>query len=804
MRHHSGSHPSTLCEARSDVAGAEARDALRAPGGLRLELGGVVQGVGFRPWVTRLARRLGVTGRVWNEAAGVVVEAFGAPPALDALRARIAACDLPGAQVHRCRERPLAGPAPAAPFAIAESAVPGAGRAPGGGRIPLAPDLATCPDCFAETADPAARRHRYPFAACAACGPRLSAATGLPYDRARTTLAPFPPCAACEAEYRDPADRRFHAEAIACPACGPRLEALDAGGAPCAAGEGALALAIDALRRGAIVSVQGVGGFHLACDATRAASVARLRLRKRRERRPFAVLVRDLAAAEALAVLDDAERALLASPARPIVLVRPRPGGRKLAPEVAPGLDRIGLLLAYTPLHPLLLDGVGAPLVMTSGNRSGEPIAHRREEAAARLGEIADLHLVHDRAIAAPCDDSVALVAAGAAIWIRRSRGCVPRPVRLRRPVARPVLGCGAQMHVSVCLAVGDEAFASPHVGDLDSPEALDAFEAAVARLEQLAGVRAEVVAHDLHPRYASTLWAARRGTETRAVQHHHAHLAALLAERGEPGPALGLVWDGTGWGPDGSAWGGELLLGDARGFERLATLRPIALAGGERAIREPWRLALAVLEDAFDGEPPLDRLPLFAQLPPERVAAVRDLLRRGASCVAAHGAGRWFDAFGALCLGAPYASYAGEPALRWNAAAGGAWGPALPYAIVRREPRPWQVDLRPAVRAAVAALLAGCPPADLSARFHETLADAAAALVAAAAEAVPDSRTLPVALSGGCFQNPLLTARVGARLAAAGRRVLRHREVPPGDGGIALGQVAVADAAGGFETSDV
>jgi len=519
--------------------------------------------------------------------------------------------------------------------------------------------------------------------------------------------------------------------------------------------------------------------------------VRALRARKRRERRPLAVLVADLAAAEKLARLDAAERALLAAPAAPIVLAALRDDA-PLAPGVAPGLDRVGLLLPYTPLHLLLVDGVGAPLVMTSGNRSGEPIAHRREDALARLAGVADLFLVHDRAIAAPCDDSVALVAAGAPIWIRRSRGRVPRPVRLARAVERPTLGCGAHLHATVCLAVGDQAFPSAHLGDLDSPEALDAFATAVARLEALAGVRAERLAHDFHPDYASTRWARERaGAEAIGVQHHHAHLAAALADAGVEGPAFGLAWDGTGWGPDGSAWGGELLLGDAAGCERVATLRPLRLAGGEAAIREPWRATLAALEDAFDGAPPLAALPLFDALDPERVAAVRGLLRSGAGCVAAHGAGRWFDALGALVLARPQAGYSGETALAWNAAARGRAGAPYPFAL-DFDTAPWQVDLRPLVRAAVADLAARRPAAEIAGRFHETLAAAAEALLRAARDA---RGAAPVALTGGCFQNPLLVERVAARVGALGLTVVRHREVPPGDGGIALGQVVVADA---------
>ncbi len=752
--------------------------------GVRIAIEGVVQGVGFRPFVVQRARALGLTGRVWNQPDGALVEAFGVDSALREFACALCSCALPGAALARIVEEPLPW-APAHGFTISDSA-PGAAAS-----IPLAPDLATCEDCLEEIRDPRARRYRYPFTACARCGPRLSATLELPYDRQRTTLADFPLCAACRAEYEDPEDRRFHAEAIACPACGPRLTVLEPDGSRAGPDTAALAASATTLRKGGVVALLGIGGTHLACDATNEEAVRALRVRKRRERRPLAVMVEDLAAAEKLAILDASERELLTSAARPIVLVRVRDDAG-LAPSIAPGLDRIGLLLPYTPLHHLLLGDVARPLVMTSGNRAGEPMAFRVGDALGRLADVADLFLMHDRPIPAPCDDSVATVGGGATIWTRRSRGLAPRPVELPEPVVRPTLGCGAQLHATVCLAIGDQAFLSPHLGDLDSPDTLDVFEAAIERLERFTGTRAEVFAHDLHPGYTSTRWVrARRGAAAIGVQHHHAHLAAVLADAAVVGPALGLLWDGTGWAPDGSAWGGELLLGDARACERLATLRPLRLAGGEAAIREPWRLALAAVDDAFDGAPPIEALPLFAALDVGRLTSVRALLRRDGLCVAAHGVGRWFDAIGALVLAQPCAGYSGEIALAWNAAARGRHAPPYPFSLDRAAVPP-QIDLRPMVRAVVADVLAERPAGEISARFHETLAAAAEALVRGFGS---DGDRLPVALSGGCFQNGLLVERVEARVAALGRRVLRHREVPPGDGGIALGQVVVADA---------
>jgi hydrogenase maturation protein HypF len=504
-------------------------------------------------------------------------------------------------------------------------------------------------------------------------------------------------------------------------------------------------------------------------------------------------MVADVEAARRLALVGEAEARLLDSSERPIVLVAARPGVTALAPEVAPGLSQLGLLLPYTPLHHLLLAAAGLPLVMTSGNLADEPIAASNEEARARLRGIADAFLVHDREIANRCDDSVARVVAGAPVVLRRSRGFVPRPVAVARAFPEPVLACGAQQKNAVCLGAGDQAFLGPHVGDLDTAEAYEAFQEAIERLERLVGVRPEVVACDLHRGYQSTRYALERRARSRiAVQHHHAHVAAALAEHGVEGPAFGLAWDGTGLGTDGAAWGGELLRVEGAGCERLATFRPVRLAGGERAIREPWRVALALLDDAFDGEPPLDVLPLFERVPGERIAAVRSLLAGRECALPAHGVGRYFDGLGALVLGLARARYEGEVALAWNLAADPSERRPYPARFDEGGGGLRRVDLRPLVRAVVADLRRGVSPATVSGRFHATLAHVAGELVRDAA--VERGERLPVALSGGCFQNALLASRVCERLAPE-FRVLLHREVPPGDGGIALGQAMVAAA---------
>jgi hydrogenase maturation protein HypF len=761
--------------------------------GRRIEVRGTVQGVGFRPWVYRLAHEEGIRGRVRNDGAGVTIEAFGSPSALDRFVKRIGAEAPPAARVLELEERGI-GVEPVSDFAIVSS------RGEGARRVSIPPELATCPECLAEVFDPADRRYLYPFTNCTNCGPRYTIVRDSPYDRPATTMAAFTMCAACRREYDDPLDRRFHAQPNACPACGPRLRLLgrsdvtdDGPFVELAGVADAIPEAAHALRAGRIVAVKGLGGYHLACDATSSEAVRRLRERKKRDEKPFAVMVRDMAEARALARIGPAEERLLGSLERPVVLVR-QWQETLLAPEVAPDNPLVGVLLAYTPLHHLLLAETGRPLVMTSGNLSDEPMAAADAEALERLDGIADLFLAHDRAIENRCDDSVARVIAGSPTILRRSRGYVPRPVALARPLRRPVLACGAQLKNTFCLAAGREAWLGPHIGDLDNLEATRAFEEQVERLERFLGIRPEVIAHDLHPDYASTGYALRRPEALRvAVQHHHAHVVSAMAEHGLEGPVLGLAWDGTGYGTDGTAWGGELLRVTPGSCERLATLRPLRLAGGDEAIRQVWRIALAVLDDAFDGHPPLEQLGLFAALPARDVAVVRRMLQTGLRSPLAHGAGRYFDALGAIGLGRARASYEGQVALEWNLAAADAAVRAYPFELGVANGLV-EADLRPLVRAAVADVVDGVTPAQVSAAFHEALCDVAAAQVWGAAER---RGRLPVVLSGGCFQNARLAEGVRRRLAGE-FEVFLHGEVPPGDGGIALGQALVADARAG------
>jgi len=621
------------------------------------------------------------------------------------------------------------------------------------------------------------------------CGPRFTIARDVPYDRAATTMAAFEMCADCRAEYECVSDRRFHAQPIACPACGPRLALLSPAGTRLEVDD-EIRAAARALAGGSIVALKGIGGFHLACDARSEAAVRRLRERKRRDEKPFAVMVAELAQAEALAVLSDPERLLLASLERPIVLARRRVPS-PLAPAVAPDNPLVGLLLAYAPLHHLLLDEVGAPLVMTSGNLSEEPLAWRNDEALGRLSAVADLLLVHDREIEAPCDDSVARVIAGVPTLLRRARGYVPRALPVGRRFARPVLACGAHLKNTFCIGSGDEAHLGPHVGDLENLATEEAYRAAIERQLRFLRVQPEIVAHDLHPDYLSTRYALERPEAVMiGVQHHHAHLAALLAEHGLPGPLLGVAYDGTGFGTDGTLWGGEILLARLDGYERVATFRSLPLPGGERAIREVWRTALVLLDDAYAGEPPLDRLPLFASIDSGEIAVVRRMVAEGLNCPRARGVGRYFDAFGALGLGRGRSAHEGQVALLWNLAADPCEAGRYEFGLDTLA-TPWEIDLRPAVRSAVDDLAAGRGAGLVSARFHRTLAAATADVLRRAAQRLG---RLPVGLSGGCFQNPLLVEQV---LAALGTDfvVLRHRQVPSGDGGIALGQAVVADA---------
>jgi hydrogenase maturation protein HypF len=763
---------------RSDMTSAE--DGAQ---GRRIKIRGTVQGVGFRPWVYRLATRERLCGRVWNDSAGATIEAFGSAQALDRFVRILSDSAPPAARIESvvCEAIP---PEQLERFEIVESQ-----RGPER-RPAIPPDIAICGDCLTEIFDPANRRYCYAFTNCTNCGPRFTITSDIPYDRPTTTMARFTMCAECRREYESPADRRFHAEPNACPRCGPSLSIFDSNDPHAAAEPDPIRAAVRTIAEGRIVAIKGIGGFHLACDATSSVAVRRLRERKRREQKPLAVMVRDLAEAQRLADLTDADKAMLLSSERPIVLVRRR-ADAQLASEIAPGNPMIGLMLAYSPLHHLIVAAAGRPLVITSGNLSEEPIAYRNDEAVARLGAVADLFLLHDREIVTRCDDSVVRVIDGSPVVMRRSRGFVPRPIALARPLRRPVLACGAHLKNTFCIAAGDEAYLGPHIGDLENLDSFESFEESIARMERFLGVTPEIIAHDLHPEYLSTLYArSRSGMAAIGVQHHHAHVASAMAEHGLSGPVLGLAFDGTGYGSDGHAWGGEFLLADFAGFTRLATFRPLALAGGDTAIRNVWRIALAMLDDAYACVAPLDQFPVFAAIAPRELAVVRQMIEKRFNTPLAHGVGRYFDAFGALVLGASRANYEGEVAMRLEWAADSGELAHYPFEIERNS-SPWQVDLRPAVREAVFDLTRNLSVSAIAARFHNTLVRAAAEVVRAAAARVG---RVPIVLTGGCFQNACLAEGIVGAL-ARNFDVYTHRSVPPGDGGIALGQAMVADA---------
>jgi hydrogenase maturation protein HypF len=755
---------------------------------LRVRVSGTVQGVGFRPFVHRLAHDLELGGWVLNDSRGVLIEVEGASPTVSRFLERLTTEAPPLAAVERIEPEELS-PSGEGGFQILAS--------PSGGEpaAPVTPDSATCEECLAELRDPADRRYRYPFVNCTNCGPRFSIVEGVPYDRSLTTMAGFEMCPACRDEYEDQLDRRFHAQPNACPACGPRTKLLDACGVEVVLGGAvdAVAAAAAALGEGRIAAVKGLGGYHLACRADDEGAVARLRARKHREDKPFAVMVPGIEAARELVQLGPEEEEMLASRERPIVLV-PSRDRAALAASVAPGFRELGLILPYTPLHHLLLGDCDAPLVMTSGNVSDEPIAYRDTDALERLAPIADLFLTHDRPIHTRTDDSVARVVAlgGRRVTqqLRRSRGFVPASLELPVEAPRPLLACGAELKNTFCLAKGRRAWVGHHIGDLENFETLRSFRGGIEHFQRLFAVEPALCAHDLHPEYFSTKYALEReGLDLVGVQHHHAHLAACLAEHGEQGSALGAIYDGTGFGLDATVWGGELLLGSLGEFERAGHLLGVPLPGGVAAVREPWRMACAWLFEAVgrDSQVPA---PLAAVVEPRDWRNCEELIASRVGSPMTTSMGRLFDAVGALCGAPARVSYEGQAAVELEAIAdpdedglyempqerGGAGGPAI-------------LDPRPVVRSVLADLSAGAEPALVSARFHNTVATATAtACTEIAATAGVDT----VVLSGGVFQNRRLLEPTAARITAAGLRVLIPERLPPNDGGISFGQAAV------------
>lgn len=766
----------------------------------RLTVHGTVQGVGFRPYVHRLAAGLGLAGFVGNTGDGVIVEVEGPADQVDRFSAALAGQPPPLATVTGIAGEDLPTTGDPHPFAIRTTER-------SGGRTQLPPDTATCAECLRELADPADRRHRHPFVTCTHCGPRFTVATGMPYDRAATTMAGFPMCPSCAREYGDPADRRFHAQPVACPDCGPRLTLIPGlRGLRPARGTHAVATARALLTAGRIVAVKGLGGYHLACDATDDRAVTALRDRKERGGKAFAVMCADLFAAERIAVLSAAERAALTSARRPIVLVRRRTpaDGLRLAEQVCPGSPYVGVMLPYTPVHALLLGLPSDPpgprvLVMTSGNRSGEPIVTDDAEARSRLAGLADAWLAHDRPIAAPCDDSLLRIRPdGTEQVLRRSRGYVPRPLRLPVPVP-PVLAVGGDLKNVPCLGEGEHAWFGPHIGDMGELATLAAAECAERHLARLTGVTPALVAADRHPGYHSTGWARRRAARLplRLVQHHHAHIASAMAEHGLDGttPVIGVAFDGTGYGDDGTVWGGEILLADYTGYRRFARLTPAPLPGGDAGVANPCRLALARLWAAGSAWAP--DLPSVQACTKAELALLRQQLDRQVACVPTSSMGRLFDAVSSLVGVCHRAGYEAQAAMELEAAATQAWDAdavAYSFGSARRK----EIDPAPMLRALLADQRRGTPAPVLAARFHRGVARAVAGICH---RARADTGLATVALTGGVFANGLLEEECTALLATDGFTVLRHREVPPNDGGLALGQLMVAGTANHHET---
>ncbi len=782
---------------------------------LRLRIRGAVQGVGFRPFVFRLAHELELDGWVRNDTHGVELEVEGPRADLERFLARLTA-EKPAPAVLQSIAAEWLPPRGHAGFAIQHSAVRS------GKSAVVLPDLATCGECRSELFDPGNRRFHYPFTNCTHCGPRFSIVLGLPYDRPATTMRGFTMCPACRAEYEEPTSRRFHAQPNACPECGPQLASTNRAGERRAERAAALADAAAAIERGEIVAAKGIGGFQLLCDASSPAAVARLRERKRRPAKPLALMVRDLAAVRALCEVSPEEASLLASPQAPIVLLLRRPAPAvPLAPEIAPGNPRLGVMLPTSPLHHLLLAAVDFPLVATSGNLADEPIAIDDREALARLGGIADLFLVHDRPIARHVDDSVAWILDGAPQLVRRARGFAPLPVVTARELPC-LVATGAHQKAVAAVAIGNQIFLSQHLGDMKTPEAHAAFERVVRDFLDLYAATPVAIVHDLHPDYPTTRWAALaaraaggllerarhspRALPLLAVQHHHAHLAACLAEHAVAGPALGLCFDGTGYGPDGTVWGGEALVSPtgAGEFFRLARLRPFRLPGGEAAVREPRRVALALLHE-IEGASAYTRsdLPVLTTFSQTERTVLRQMLDEGWNAPWTSSLGRLFDGVAALLgLSGPTGrvSFEAEAAMALEFAADPQERGTYPLPLVERaapagrapgqiaRDRLHELDWRPLVVALLADRARGEPLARIAARFHQALADAALAIARLAG-------LQSIALSGGCFQNRLLTQRVAEILRAQHFSVFVHRAVPANDGGIALGQVAVAAA---------
>ncbi|MGC8626038.1 MAG: carbamoyltransferase HypF [Acidimicrobiales bacterium] len=750
---------------------------------LAVRVEGVVQGVGFRPFVHQLADELGLAGLVGNDTTGVFIEVEGAASKVDAFMARLSEGSPALAVIETVKSRhvPVRGEHG---FRIVPSD-------PAGERQALiAPDTATCPDCLRELLDPSDRRYLYPFINCTNCGPRFTIIRAVPYDRQNTTMAGFAMCPDCEREYHDPSNRRFHAQPTCCPACGPSLSLVDASGRPLSNAANALDAAVGLLRQGSVIAIKGLGGYHLAVVATSERAAAALRSRKHREDKPFAVMVADLVTARRLCEVSEAEARLLESPRRPVVLLRrlARPVA-DVAQSVAPGNRQLGLMLPYTALHHLISRQLGQPFVLTSGNVSDEPIAYDDLDARQRLSGIADAFLAHDRPVHMRTDDSVTRLLRGKEAVVRRSRGFVPQPLILKETFARPVLACGAELKNTFCLVKGRRAFLSHHIGDLENYETLKSFAQGIEHFSRLFDIVPQVVAHDLHPEYLSTKYAlGLDDVELVGVQHHHAHIASCLVDNDEAGPVIGVAFDGLGFGTDGTLWGGEILAADLASFERLGHFEPVPMPGGATAVKQPWRMAASYLDLGFDGQVPA-KLGIVERHG-EEWGTVTALARSGLASPLTSSVGRLFDAISSLLGLRDTVNYEGQAAVELEQLADPAELSA--YSLPLSTTEPFQMLGKELARAAALDLSSGTAPPVVAARFQNALAQG---IVAACQRAREVTGLSLVALSGGVFQNVLLVERAASSLEASGFKVLLHSRAPTNDGGISLGQAAVAGA---------
>jgi len=767
-----------------------------APGGVRdtdsvvraeVKISGAVQGVGFRPLVYRLAVECGLAGWVFNSSQGVVIEVEGHYNQIDSFLQRLINEPPPRARVQDVQYRFL-NPAGYRLFEVRPS------DDFGGKSTWILPDIAVCPDCLREMFEPDNRRYRYPFINCTNCGPRYSIIEALPYDRAHTTMKAFAMCPSCRAEYENPHDRRFHAQPNACPDCGPHLEMWDARGKILATHDQALPEAVDAIRCGRILALKGLGGFQLLVDARDAGAVDRLRRRKARESKPFALMYPSLSMVERQCAVSPAERQLLDSPASPIVLLRrlnKSGSGEEIASSsAAPGNPNLGVMLPYTPLHHLLLKELGFPVVATSGNLSDEPLCFDEREALDRLGGIADVFLVHNRPIARPVDDSVVRVLLNREQVLRNARGYAPTPVSISSPVP-PCLAVGAHLKNSVALSNGSQVYLSQHIGDLSTRAAYASFVSAIRDLSALYELSPGYAITDRHPDYLSTQYAASAGCSTQKVQHHLAHILSCMGEHQVEGPVLGVSWDGTGLGDDGTIWGGEFLLVDSLSYTRMAHLRYFPLPGGEAAIHEPRRAALGLLFEIFGDEVfTMDGIPSLAGFSTDERGIIKQALRRGVNTPVTSSAGRLFDAVSSLLGVCQVTGYEGQAAMMLEYAADGVrTDTTFEYEMIGRDDT-LVIDWSPMIRTILSEMRMGNNVGLIATAFHNTLVEMIVDISVRAGQK-------QVVLSGGCFQNRYLTERTVRRLRTAGFEPYWHQRVPPNDGGIALGQIVAAARAG-------